>query len=179
VEDPVVTHGATAAIASIASVIITVVIQQVIGYRKADSESRREDKRTDAEITRENKKQESEIRASESQLEMNMQTSLLRQYQEAIVNYESRFTAFTKQVEEREMQWQGLMDKLRMDHNDCLRNNARMEGRMNAMECDLAAKDARINALEGEVEDLKSRLTAKEAKRAGHRRSSDTPPSEE
>lgn len=74
-----------------------------------------------------------------------------------VTRYREREAAQTKQHQERELQFQSIVDKLREDHDekiaavaakheDCLRQNAEMTGRIFQVEKQLAEVQARLDA---------------------------------
>lgn len=92
---------------------------------------------------------------------------------ENLVNrYRDREASATKQHQERELQFQGIVDRLREDHDqkidaiaakhsDCIRENAELRGR--------------IFQIEKQMEEVQARLDERDTRRPGGRRRDDPP----
>lgn len=97
--------------------------------------------------------------------------------------YRERESLATKQHQERELQFQGIVDKLRTEHDakieavaskhaDCMKDNAEIR-------IENAALRSRMSEVEKRVEDLQARLDARDTRRTGGRRKDDPPHEEE
>lgn len=119
---------------------------------------------------------EVETKKTEGDLQIKFDRESIEQWKEIVKQYESTLAEQAKQHQERELQFQDMFDKqrkhfdecfnklqtehntLRLDHVDCLQNNARMEERVRMLEM-------QSKHLEEQVGELHSRLEARSAKR--------------
>lgn len=124
--------------------------------------------RDDAIQTWKNTADAANLRASEAEARADRKEEEWQSRMESVVTrYRERESQLTKQHQEREMMFQGIVDKLRTEydarieaiarrHEDCVRENGEMKGR--------------LSQVESQLQEVQSRLDARDMRRGGRRR---------